>query len=360
MSRKRQNDRTGIAMVYTIVIMIGLCALCSLAVDFGHVQLVKAELRRAADSGALAAASQLRATRSAAIAKAVEYAGYNKADGTPVVLDQVKDIEFGTWSPSDKKFKATTSTDISTCNAVHVTARRITARGTSVPLMFARVLGQNTCDVQAETIVEFIPGVHIDDNISATANPYLSGMPAGSVASLNNPHNSPDYAGTATNPLQSPLQVALPLSTGDLLTFDSISGDARHDPNLADYAPDGELDDIGTNTNGAENGISQLRAPINALVGVFLDENQPNLTNHPDMLDYSTDEKRNHVINQPKLKQLFFIGDGLTKDGVKQQFQVPPGATRLFLATWDFFEWNNNSGQRNVRVNRPDKLLIVK
>jgi Flp pilus assembly protein TadG len=168
MSRKRQNDRTGIAMVYTIVIMIGLCALCSLAVDFGHVQLVKTELRRAADSAARAAASQLRATQSAAIAKAVEYAGYNKADGTLVVLDQVKDIEFGTWSPSDKKFKATTSTDISTCNAVHVTARRITARGTSVPLMFARVLGQNTCDVQAETIVQFIPGVHIDDNIPAT------------------------------------------------------------------------------------------------------------------------------------------------------------------------------------------------
>lgn len=357
MQRSRMR---GVAALYMIVIMIGLCALCSLGVDYGHVQLVKTELRRAADSAARAAASQLRATKSAAIAKAVEYAGYNKVDGTPVVLDQVKDIEFGTWTPADKKFKATTSSDISTCNAVHVIARRITARGTSVPLMFARVLGQNSCDVEAETIVEFIPGVHIDDNIPATANPYLSGMPAGSIASVNNPHNSPDYAGTLTNPRQSPLQVALPLNTGDLLTFDSISGDARHDPNLADYAPDGELDDIGTNTAGAENGISQLRAPINALVGVFLDDNQPNKTSAPEMNDFLTDAQRNKTMYTPKLKQLFFIGDGLTKDGVKQQFQVPPGATRLFLATWDFFEWNNNSGQRNVRITRPDKLLIVK
>jgi hypothetical protein len=226
--------------------------------------------------------------------------------------------------------------------------------------MFGRLLGQNACNVEAETIVQFIGGVNIDDNIPATANPYLAGMHDGSVASVNNPHNSPDYAGTPSNPRQSPWQVNIPFNDNDALTFDSISGDARHDPGMSDYAPDGELDDIGTNTAGAENGISNLRAPINALVGVFLDEKEPNKTTAPEMLDFLPADKRNFTALQPKLKQIFFIGDGLNKDGVRQQFIVPKGATRLFLATWDFFEWNNNSGQRNVRITRPDRIITVK
>jgi hypothetical protein len=358
--KRERYQRRGISAIYMIVAMVGLCALCSLGVDYGHVQLVKTELRRAADSSARAAASQMRVSKSAAIAKAVEYAGYNKADGSKVVLDQTNDIEFGMWNPATRKFTKSNSNDISSLNAVHVIARRITRRGTSVPLMFARVLGQDACDVEAETIVQFIDGVKIDDNVPATANPYLSGMPKGTIASVNNPHNSPDFAGDARDPKQSPWQVNIPLSDNDVLTFDSISGDARHDPNLADYAPDGELDDIGTNTAGPENGLSNLRAPINALVGVFLDDTQPNKTTAPDMLDYKTDSMRNLTHYEPKLKQLFFIGDGLTKNGVRQEFQVPKGATKLFLATWDFFEWNNNSGQRNVRITRPDKILTVK
>jgi hypothetical protein len=357
MQRSRMR---GVAALYMIVIMVGLCALCSLGVDYGHVQLVKTELRRAADSAARAAASQMRVSKSAAIGKAVEYAAYNYADGSKVVLDQTKDIEFGTWSSASKKFTKSGSNDISALNAVHVTTRRIAARGNAVPLMFARVLGQDACNVEAETIVLFIEGVKIDDDIPATANPYLSGMPKGTVASVNNPHNSPDYAGDARDPKQSPWQVNLPLTTGDALNFDSISGDARHDPNMADYAPDGELDDIGTNTAGSENGISNLRAPINALVGVFLSDDKPSLTSAPSMLDFTTDASRNFSTLTPKLKQIFFIGDGLNKNGAKQQFIVPQGATRLYLATWDFFEWNNNSGQRNVRITRPDKMITVK
>ena len=45
---------------------------------------------------------------------------------------------------------------------------------------------------------------------------------------------------------------------------------------------------------------------------------------------------------------------------MQQQFIVPKGATRLYLATWDFFEWNNNAGTRNVQVNRPERIIMVK
>ena len=57
---------------------------------------------------------------------------------------------------------------------------------------------------------------------------------------------------------------------------------------------------------------------------------------------------------------IFFIGDGKNSSGARQQFIAPKGATRLYLATWDFFEWNNNAGYRNIRVKRPSQIILVK
>jgi len=185
-------------------------------------------------------------------------------------------------------------------------------------------------------------------------------MPKGSIASSNNPHNSPDYAGNKADPKQSPIAVDMPFVEGDALTFDSINGVVRHDPNLADYSPDGQLSDIGHNTNGSENGIADVNAPINALVGLFLDDKQPNSSGAPGKLDFSTSGSREFTTLKPELKQIFFIGDGKNSDGVRQQFIVPEGATRLYLATWDFYEWNNNSGQRNIQVKRPQHIITVK
>jgi hypothetical protein len=152
----------------------------------------------------------------------------------------------------------------------------------------------------------------------------------------------------------------MPITAGGQYNFDSIDGTARHDPGMAYYNPDGQMDDIGNNTAGSENGIGDIRAPINSLVGVFLGGDQPSLTKAPPMTDASSDTVRNQTTISPQLKQIFYIGDGLTKDGQKQTFVAPTGATRLFLATWDFFEWNNNAGYRNIKVNRPDRIITVK
>jgi hypothetical protein len=164
----------------------------------------------------------------------------------------------------------------------------------------------------------------------------------------------------------------MPLDEGEALTFDSISGTAKHDPRLALFNPDGELGDIGHNnltTNGSnsygskmynENGIADVTAPINALVGVFLTDDAPNLTSAPSNLDFSTAASRDFGTLKPELKQIFFIGDGLDSKGNKQNFVVPKGATRLYLATWDFYEWNNNDGFRNIKVNRPMQIITVK
>jgi hypothetical protein len=104
-----------------------------------------------------------------------------------------------------------------------------------------------------------------------------------------------------------------------------------------------------------------MKAPINALVGVFLDDNQPNLTPTPAKnLDFSTSASRDFSTLKPDLKQIFFIGDGMNSNGQTQEFVVPQGATRLFLATWDFYEWNNNAGARDVVVIRPMRIVTVK
>ena len=117
---------------------------------------------------------------------------------------------------------------------------------------------------------------------------------------------------------------------------------------------------IENNYSGNDNGFGNMYGPLNALVGVFLDDKQPDSTIPPPSLNFTTSEQRDFTLLQPQVKQIFFIGDGKNSDGVRQQFIVPEGATRLYLATWDFYEWNNNSGQRNIQVKRPQHIITVK
>jgi hypothetical protein len=88
-------------------------------------------------------------------------------------------------------------------------------------------------------------------------------------------------------------------------------------------------------------------------MGVFLGSAQPSLTAPPAALDFSSAASRDFASLSPLLKQVFFIGDGLTSTSSVQQFIVPTGTTRLFLGTMDGFGWFNNSGSFNVTVNGP-------
>ena len=94
------------------------------------------------------------------------------------------------------------------------------------------------------------------------------------------------------------------------------------------------------------NGISGVNAPINSLVGVFLTDSPPNSSGPPPALDFhpATGLGLAFARVSPFLKQVFFIGDGLTGNGTGavQQFIVPAGATRLFLGAVDGSAWHNN------------------
>ena len=180
----------------------------------------------------------------------------------------------------------------------------------------------------AQSVVVPVPG---------TSNPYLAGMPNGSLC----------CSGDAA-PAQSPAQVTgLPLTAGATLTF-SATGGVTYDPVFAPNGPDGGF----VFTTSGSNGISGATWPVNALVGVFLDNGQPDLTPAPAALDFSAGAATAFTSLSPALKQAFFIGDGLTGtgSGSVQTFVIPAGATRLYLGTADGVGWFNNAGSFSVTV----------
>src|SRR3982751_879435 len=95
--------RRGVTIIYVTLIMTALCMVLSLAVDYGHAQLVKTELRRAADASARAAAAYIYSDLNLGIAAAQDVASRNKADGVAVTV-AMKDIEYGYWDVKKKTF----------------------------------------------------------------------------------------------------------------------------------------------------------------------------------------------------------------------------------------------------------------
>jgi len=176
--------------------------------------------------------------------------------------------------------------------------------------------------------------------IPGTSDMWLAGMPDGSTAS----------AGDSA-PAHSPVLVSgIDLSTG-LLNFENITGGVSNTTSCPPSCsiPDGSS--FFNHSPGALNGISDVRAPVNALMGVFLDDSQPDSSAAPGTLNFQT-LGIDFTSISPELKQVFFIGDGLTGtgDGELQEFLIPTSATRLYLGTMDGFGWFNNSGAYNVDV----------
>jgi hypothetical protein len=187
-------------------------------------------------------------------------------------------------------------------------------------------------------------GETITVNVPGTSNPWLAGMPAGSTAIIYDvaPAQSPVHlAGDFAQPTLSFAASGLVSNGGCGLPYCPTNGPDGGETPERPYFP---------HDNGAENGISDARIPLNALVGVFLNASQPNLTPAPNPLDFSTPASRDYLSVSPGLKQVFFIGDGLTSSGETQQVFIPAGATRLFLGTMDGCCNSDNSGSFTVHV----------
>jgi PEP-CTERM motif len=184
---------------------------------------------------------------------------------------------------------------------------------------------------RAGSVVVVVPG---------TSDPWLAGMPNGSTASGGDvaPAQSPVLVPGILDPAGSPMT----FSASGLVANTSLPSDL--DP------PDGRTSDVISHDAGAQNGISNIFAPINSLLGIFLGPGQPDTTPEPPGLMFDTPNTRDYLTLSPMLKQVFFIGDGHTSTNQVQQIIIPVGATRLFLGTMDGSEWSNNSGSFTVTV----------
>lgn len=187
-----------------------------------------------------------------------------------------------------------------------------------------------TTHAEAATVSFVVPGM---------ANPYLAGLPAGTAASSGDsaPANSPVLA------------TGFDVSGGASFTF-SVTGQVSLGLGLGPD-PDGAAP---INHSGTpENGFSNVTMPRVSLLGVFLDDMLPSATPAPGALDFTSDASQNYTTLFPLLKQIFFIGDGVTDGGTTQEVVAPTGATRLYLGAMDGFGWFNNSGEFNAEVTGP-------
>jgi Flp pilus assembly protein TadG len=326
----RSFRRRGAMFAYLVVALIALVGVTSLAVDVTRVRLAKSELQAAADALARYTAGGLSQGVTAAQNRFTSAAAEQIVDGSALTVNASTDLEFGIWDPSTRTFPPLSGNARAGATAVRVTLNRTTARGNPVSLTFARAIGRSTADVKATAIAT--RGNVYAPEVEADSSPWLAGMPSGSIV--------PKSDGNPTDakaPAQSPYQVTeIPIVPGQKISFRDINGMTAYEDSDW-YGPDGQTDWIVR--QAPVNGINATRAPLNSLVGIFLDDRAPNTWSQQPELDFSTASSRNFTTLSPKLKQVFFIGDGVNDSGQLQEFVVPTGATRFYLGIMDEKGW---------------------
>ncbi|MDF5714842.1 MAG: hypothetical protein PUP93_13400 [Rhizonema sp. NSF051] len=186
--------------------------------------------------------------------------------------------------------------------------------------------------------------------VDAKGDPWLAGMPDKSQASSCPSNNRGAFSSIA--PQNSPTEVTeIPLKSGSYLTFNVQGGltqlSKEQHPSIG---AEGNIKSLTSHDAGAQNGISNIKAPINSLVGVFLGAKQPNKDSVPQKLIFDSPNKLNYSTISPQLQQVFFIGDGRTNKGIEQKVIVPLGAKRLYLGIMDACSWGDNTGSLDVEV----------
>lgn len=164
-----------------------------------------------------------------------------------------------------------------------------------------------------------------DVEVPATANIFGAGHAA-----------SPAPGGGDPGTL--PLEVRV--DDREILEFPSVTGLAHCCGEAPSTGPDGYPGVTAIPGVGGIAGFVDRERQL-ALLGVFLGPDEP-AADEPRGLDFTG----NHDFASlaPGLAQPFFIGDGRTGAGALQQFEVPEGATRLFLGIADAFNFEGPTG----------------
>lgn len=160
---KRLGDRDGATLVFVAIILGVLVSLTALAVDVGHLYIVRNELQNAADAGALAGAARLYNSAGTSIdtaANSVAYATARLNNSGPNAVEvnwtegsNGPDVQRGHYSFVNHQFTANDSiqtvdlwnVSASTLdgNTAFINAVQVTTHRSDTPSFFARIFGLN-------------------------------------------------------------------------------------------------------------------------------------------------------------------------------------------------------------------------
>ena len=339
-------------IIYTFIGMPLLLVMGLLAVDAGQIMLAESQIQLAVDSAARYAAAGLRdygadEARTRAAAALTE----NGIDPDHAV------VSFGLWDPGTKTFIELEGLEESGGTAVRVVAHRSADDATGITPLFGAILGQGKAGATASATAAI--GEPVEVGINAKASPYLAGLGAGDMI----PFTGETHLNWAPDGSYwddcGPAVVALDLEPGQVLYFRDVEG-ATGDYNSGEtYGLEGNLSrpDIG---QAAVNGINTTWAPLNSLMGIFLDDRRPDTWDMQETRNYAWEGWREERVHKPLNKQVFFIGDGVSNtDQRLQKFVVPDGATRLFLGLNDENGyWWDNFGDYRTTVFTGDIRLV--
>ena len=370
-------------MVYIVVMMSTLMALCSLALDVAHIQLVNTELQRAADAATRAAILQLANGTTATTTAATTVATENTVDDQLITSSQVS-VQLLNWTSSSNYTVVATA---ALANAVKVTV------SDNVPFFFANMMGFHTHVASRSSTAEQIVQTSTQF-VSTLSNPWLAGEPTGTQGSQPdpawdgqgvNPEHPWQYDIAGPNggynsygePYASPVQASITVTPGATITLSNVVGQGNNDfTQSAEYDATGNDNGYSANYDDAaskgvaEHGIADATMPLNSVNAVFLGSSLPDSNTPPSTLDFSTQAERDYTAGTnngqaelngefaPQLQQVFYVGNGQTSTAAQESFIVPAGATRVFLGTMDGWEWSNNSGGFTVTITQKSIAFV--
>lgn len=168
------------AIMFTLLIVM-----VAFAVDIGHINVAKAELRAAIDAANLAGASGLMVSPTEARTRAKSVASSNKIGGKALVL-QDSDIELGRWDTTTKKFVLLSGSDESKATAMRITGRLSKTRGTQLPLFFGPLIGKGSVDMATVAVAGFgqAADIVLVQDITSSFDDELSDAKVGDQALL--------------------------------------------------------------------------------------------------------------------------------------------------------------------------------
>ena len=384
--RKDRDEGRGMTLLWAAGLMTVLIGISVLGLDVGRAMLAKGQLQDAVDAAALYGVTGLDTSPHEARRRVRESLAENAVLGRVMNVEDSQ-ITFGAWDPREREFLPLPLDEAGTATALRVEVLVDNRSNEGFNPIFAQLLGDDSVEMSVRTTVT--RGEPFDLEIDSRSSPYLAGMPEGSsvpytapwgyqpeadhplrkgeVQSKNKtykrgekapPHDLDPYGKFKDKPVapglakkvwtesgdeSRPLEVAIDVYPGQVLYFRDVNG------GTGDYASGGQEYSLDGNTyrpNIAQvpvNGFDTTRAPLNAMMGVFLTDDAPTETAARDGLDFSTEHSRNQLEVRPETKQIFFIGDGMANENVGypqlQKIVVPDGATRLFLGVQDEYGW---------------------